>query len=70
MDQRGIDDGALAQRQASPFDTKGMQYGRSVSVPMTCPTYDTRGLLAAAVAGLQQFYIEGPRYAKARVILS
>ncbi|HBO3958493.1 translesion error-prone DNA polymerase V subunit UmuC [Pseudomonas aeruginosa] len=56
--------------RTSPFDTKGMQYGKSVSVPLPCPTYDTRDLLAAAVAGLQQIYIEGPRYAKAGVILS
>lgn len=52
--------------RASPFDTKGMQYGMSVSVPLPCPTYDTRDLLAAAVAGLQQIYIEGPKYAKGR----
>ncbi|HFQ7786274.1 hypothetical protein ACEPYM_02530 [Pseudomonas aeruginosa] len=51
--------------RTSPFDTKGMQYGKSVSAPLPCPTYDTRDLLAAAVAGLQQIYIEGPKYAKA-----
>lgn len=56
--------------RTSPFDTKGMQYGRSISVPLTCPTYDTRDLLAAALAGLQQIYIPGPKYAKAGVILS
>ncbi|MCY1548258.1 Protein UmuC [compost metagenome] len=47
-----------------------MQYGRSVSVPLPSPTYDTRDLLGAAVAGLRQIYIDGPRYAKAGVILS
>lgn len=42
----------------------------SISIPMTCPTYDTRDLLAAAVDELNQIYIEGPRYAKASVVLS
>lgn len=56
--------------RTSPFDTSGMQYGRSISVPLICPTYDTRDLLAAALDGLQQIYITGPKYAKAGVILS
>jgi DNA polymerase V len=56
--------------RTSPFDTSDMQYGKSVTVPLTCPTYDTRDLLTAAVEGLRQIYIQGPRYAKAGVILS
>lgn len=56
--------------QTSPFDNKGQQYGRSISVPLTSPSYDTRDLIAAAQSGLQQIFKDGPRYAKAGVILS
>lgn len=56
--------------RTSPFDTNGMPYARSVSIPLAYPSFDTRDLMEAALAGLQQIYIEGPRYAKAGVILS
>lgn len=56
--------------RTSPFESTGIPYSRAVSVPLTRPTYDTRDLLGAAVAGLRQIYIDGPRYAKAGVILS
>lgn len=56
--------------RTSPFEATGIPYSRAISVPLTCPTYDTRDLLGAAVAGLRQIYIDGPRYAKAGVILS
>lgn len=54
----------------SPFETTGIPYSRAINVPLTCPTYDTRDLLKAATEGLRQIYIQGPRYAKAGVILS
>lgn len=56
--------------RTSPFDTSGMPYARSVSIPLAYPSFDTRDLMEAALAGLQQIYISGPRYAKAGVILS
>lgn len=56
--------------RTSPFEATGIPYSRAISVPLTCPTYDTRDLLGAAVNGLRQIYIDGPRYAKAGVILS
>ncbi|WP_454869700.1 translesion error-prone DNA polymerase V subunit UmuC [Pseudomonas putida] len=56
--------------RTSPFESTSIPYSRAVSVPLTRPTYDTRDLLGAAVAGLRQIYIDGPRYAKAGVILS
>ncbi len=56
--------------RTSPFDTSGIPYARSVSIPLAYPSFDTRDLMEAALAGLQQIYISGPRYAKAGVILS
>lgn len=56
--------------RTSPFDTSGMPYARSVSIPLAYPSFDTRDLMDAALAGLQQIYIAGPKYAKAGVILS
>lgn len=56
--------------RTSPFEATGIPYSRAISVPLTCPTYDTRDLLRAATEGLRQIYIAGPRYAKAGVILS
>lgn len=56
--------------RTSPFDTNGMPYARSVSIPLAYPSFDTRDLMEAALAGLQQIYIEGPKYAQAGVILS
>lgn len=56
--------------RTSPFEVNGMPYSRSISVPLTCPTFDTRDLLEAAVSGLQAIFISGPKYAKAGVILS
>lgn len=56
--------------RTSPFDTNGMPYARSVSIPLAYPSFDTRDLMEAALTGLQQIYIEGPKYAEAGVILS
>lgn len=56
--------------RTSPFDTNSMPYAKSVSVPLAYPSFDTRDLMEAALAGLQQIYIDGPKYAKAGVILS
>lgn len=56
--------------RTSQFDTSGRPYARSVSIPLAYPSFDTRDLMEAALAGLQQIYIDGPKYAKAGVILS
>jgi DNA polymerase V len=52
--------------RTSRFDTTGMPYAGSVSIPLAHPSFDTSDLLEAALAGLQQIYIDGPRYAKAQ----
>ncbi|MNY32346.1 DNA polymerase V subunit UmuC [compost metagenome] len=41
-----------------------------MSIPLAYPSFDTRDLLEAAMSGLQQIFVEGPKYAKAGVILS
>ncbi len=44
-------------------------YAPSALVPFAVPTADTRRLVAAARAGVEQLYRPGPRYAKAGVML-
>lgn len=48
----------------------GPQYGGSRIVVMPFPTDDTRDLVQGALAGLREFFKEGPAYAKAGVVLS
>lgn len=48
----------------------GPQYGGSRIVVMPYPTDDTRDLVQGALAGLREFFKEGPAYAKAGVVLS
>ena len=55
--------------RTSPFTT-GMQYGGSRIVSLPFPTHDTRDLLQAALAGLEDLYRDGPEYAKAGIVLS
>ncbi|MFK4132399.1 translesion error-prone DNA polymerase V subunit UmuC [Pseudomonas luteola] len=56
--------------QTSRFDESGMPYARSATVSLSNPTCDTRDFLNAAMTALNQIYREGPRYAKAGIILS
>lgn len=55
--------------RSSPFDQRGEPYSRAVCVPLPYPSADTRDLVAAALAGLQAIYRQGPAYAKAGVVL-
>ncbi len=51
------------------FNPSEPRYGRSASVPLPCPTHDTRDLVQAALAGLESIYRPGYRYQKAGVVL-
>ncbi len=51
------------------FNPSEPRYGRSASVPLPCPTHDTRDLVQAALAGLESIYRPGFRYQKAGVVL-
>ena len=51
------------------FNPNEPRYGRTASVPLTCPTHDTRDLVQAALAGLASIYAPGYRYQKAGVVL-
>lgn len=51
------------------FNPNERQYARTASVPLTIPSSDTRDLVQAALAGLEQIYQPGYRYMKAGVHL-
>lgn len=51
------------------FNPNEPRYGRTASVPLACPTQDTRNLVQAALAGLASIYVPGYRYQKAGVVL-
>lgn len=48
---------------------KERYYGRSVLMQFPVATSDTRKLIAAARAGVEQIFVPGPRYAKAGIML-
>jgi DNA polymerase V len=52
----------------SPF-RKGLQYSRSITVPLRRPSADTVVIVAAVLAGLRTIYRPGYPYAKAGVML-
>ncbi|WP_455233344.1 translesion error-prone DNA polymerase V subunit UmuC [Geopseudomonas aromaticivorans] len=51
------------------FNPNEPHYGRTASVPLPCPSHDTRDLVQAALAGLEGIYRPGYRYQKAGVVL-
>jgi DNA polymerase V len=55
--------------RTSGFNPNESHYGRSASVPLPCPSHDTRDLVQAALAGLETIYRPGFRYQKAGVVL-
>lgn len=55
--------------RTSGFNPNEAHYGRSASVPLPCPSHDTRDLVQAALAGLESIYRPGYRYQKAGVVL-
>lgn len=55
--------------RTSGFNPSEPHYGRTASVPLPCPTHDTRDLVQAALAGLEAIYRPGYRYQKAGVVL-
>lgn len=55
--------------RTSGFNPNEPHYGRSASVPLPCPSHDTRDLVQAALAGLESIYRPGYRYQKAGVVL-
>ncbi len=56
--------------RTSPFKTDAAQYQRGLVVPLASPTEDTRQLVSAAQAGLQQIYRPGFAYQKVGVVLT
>lgn len=58
----------LVFAHTSPFRS-GPRFNRSITLPLPCPTADTRTLLQAAVVGLRQIYQPGFELAKAGVML-
>jgi DNA polymerase V len=67
--QSSLAGGVMVFIRTSPFRQDERQYGRSITVPLLRPTSDSALIVAAAVAGLQQIYREGYRFAKAGVML-
>jgi DNA polymerase V len=55
--------------RTSGFNPNEAHYGRTASVPLPCPSHDTRDLVQAALAGLEAIYRPGYRYQKAGVVL-
>ncbi|MBV2133252.1 translesion error-prone DNA polymerase V subunit UmuC [Pseudomonas sp. MAP12] len=55
--------------RTSGFNPNEAHYGRTASVPLPCPSHDTRDLVQAALAGLESIYRPGYRYQKAGVVL-
>ena len=55
--------------RTSGFNPNEPHYGRTASVPLPCPSHDTRDLVQAALAGLESIYRPGYRYQKAGVVL-
>lgn len=55
--------------RTSGFNPGEPHYGRTASVPLPCPSHDTRDLVQAALAGLESIYRPGYRYQKAGVML-
>lgn len=50
--------------------SKGEQYSNARIIELPYPTADTREIVQAALGGLQSLYREGPKYAKAGVMLT
>jgi DNA polymerase V len=55
--------------RTSPFKEKEPQYSRGVTVPLPCPTSDSRALVGAALTGLKRIFRPGFAYAKAGIML-
>jgi len=51
------------------FNPQEKHYARTASVPLPCPSNDSRDLVQAALAGLDTIYLPGYRYQKAGVQL-
>jgi len=51
------------------FKDSEPQYDAGLTVPLACPSDDTRTLTAAALAGLERLYRKGYRYKKSGVML-
>ncbi|CAM3791138.1 translesion error-prone DNA polymerase V subunit UmuC [Vreelandella rituensis] len=56
--------------RTSAFAKQGQSYSGQRIVALPCPTDDSRTLVSAALEGLAHLYREGPRYAKAGIVLS
>lgn len=67
--QRSLAGGLLVYIRTNPHQPREPQYSRSFNLPLMPPSQDTRTLIAAAIAALQQVYREGYAYAKAGVML-
>jgi DNA polymerase V len=56
--------------RTSPFRPDDRQYSNAMTIPLPCPTDDTRKLVNVALWVLKRLYRPGYRYAKAGVMLS
>jgi len=56
--------------RSSPYAVNEPYYGNGANETLTIATQDTRDIVAAAMVALERIWREGPRYAKAGVMLN
>jgi len=67
--QNSMASGMTVSIRTAAFQPKEKYYGNRATTKFTVPTADTRHMIAAAIRAIDSIFKQGPRYAKAGVML-